>query len=154
MPSTRVTMLVGVGFAIAFGAWWTIHNWPTASCALIPQKESFDVAFCGTHERLRNHRERPDAAIDWLLANHGEAPSHQVMIILADWALDEPDSFIELLSRVEAEDAEVLIWRIAFAVTDGGRSERFTSAFGPHAHESDRLRQILDQLEGRGRPHG
>ncbi len=147
MPSTRTTILVTLGVAVLFGAWWVTYARPIVFCRFL-QEDAMDLAFCGTYYRLRSYEAQPEAALDWLLTNHGAAPSHQVMLTLLDWVDEGPDGFIDILSRFEDEDAAVFIRRFAFAITDSSESERFMRLFMPRRGENDRLRKILERLEG------
>ena len=146
MPSTRSVAIVVLAVAIISGAWWVTFARPIVFCAFW-QNDSIDAAGCGTYYVLENYDGQPEKAVSWLLAYHGDAPSHQVMMSLLGWAYDHPDSFIDMLSRIGDEDEHAFIRRFAWAITDTVQSDHFNQAFASRAHESERLLRILEQVE-------
>ena len=137
-----VAVLV-TGMALALGQ-------PYLLCAFL-QEDAFDAAFCGTYERLSAYDRRPEAAVDWLLAYHGEAPSTQVMITLADWATENPERFLDLLRRLESRDVEAFSERLADAVVQSGLDQAFAAALEGRKGDTRRQAVILRAIEDRRR---
>ena len=134
--------------AIAIGLLWSTFARPIVYCAFL-QEDIMDKAFCRTHEVLSDYEARPEAAIDWILAEHDGAPGMQVMLGLLDWALKNQDAFIDLLSRMPATETEALLDRLLFAAEQSGRDGEFVSAFRRRSLESEPLQLFLSGLKER-----
>jgi len=139
-------ILVILGIALAYGAYWITYARPIVFCTFL-QEDSMDAAFCGTYYKLADYEEEPQEAHDWLVANHGEAPGQLVMLVLIDWARDNQEDFIELLSRIDEEHEDDFIGRLAFAISDSRQSDHFEQTFDDRKGESGRLRRILVLLK-------
>lgn len=148
MAKIRTIALGAAGIAALVGFYWVTYARPTAFCAFL-QRDAMDAAFCGTYQKLEHYTEQPEAALAWLLANHGEAPSHQVMIGLLRWSYGNRDDFIDLLSRMGDEDFCTFNMQFTFAVIEMGQSDRFRQAFASRKHDSGRLREVLALLPGK-----
>lgn len=95
-----------------------------------PWDDSISLANRHTIELLALH-ERDDQTRqvqDWLIAYHGEAPSHQVMISFAEWAMDHQAEAERLLSG-EINNSQLIAERLAFAATDSGNACKFRTTF-------------------------
>lgn len=138
------------GIAVVCGTLWLVFTQPIVICAF-EKEDPMDAAFCVTYEKLGNYKEQPEEAVDWLLAYYGEAPGVQVMITLLKWAPEEPDSFIDLLSRLDDEETDQFIDRLASAAQQGGMNDQFTNTFSPRKAQSERLKRILERMEGPSR---
>ena len=138
------------GIAIVCGTLWLAFTQPIVICAFL-QEDPMDAAFCTTHQKLRNYEEQPEEAVDWLLAYHGEAPGVQVTITLLKWAPEEPDSFIDILSRLDDEETDQFINRLASAAQQSGMNDQFTETFSARKAHNERLRKIVERLEGQSR---
>lgn len=145
LTAAKSTTAAVLAVALLGGAIWISYARPIFYCALL-QEDALDAAFCGTYDKLGDYEERPEEAIDWLLVYHGEAPSAQVMFMLLDWAEEEQDSFIDVLSRLDDEDADSLIERLTHAGRQSGQNDQFAKAFSARRNENERLRKILERM--------
>lgn len=123
----------------------SVYLQPTIICAF-QGGDSLNEAACVTEVKLNHYGEAPEQAIEWLLADHGEALSAQVMVSLTEWAMKEPESFVDLLSTIREEDVAPFLRLAAEAVHGSVGTERFVALMAKPAAESTRLRQLLDLL--------
>lgn len=123
----------------------SVYLQPTVICAF-QGGDSLNEAACVTEVKLSHYGEAPEQAIEWLLTDHGEELSAQVMVSLTEWAVNDPESFVDLLSMIREEDIAPFLRRAAEAVDDSVGTKRFVALMAKPAAESTRLRQLLDLL--------
>lgn len=123
-----------------------VYMQPTVICAF-QDGDAIDEIACVTEIRLRHYDGQPQETIEWLFAHHGEGTGSQVMSSLAEWAMKEPDSFIDLLSRIDDADLSPSLGRMVDGVRGYRGPAAFRKVFAPRADESERLRDLLEHLK-------
>lgn len=122
-----------------------VYLQPTVLCAF-QDGDAIDEIACVTEVKLRHYDEQPQETIKWLFAYHGEGTGQQVMYSLAEWAMKEPDRFIDLLSRIDDADLALSSGRMVDGVRGYRGPAPFKAVFDPRADESERLRDFLERL--------
>ncbi len=107
--------------------------------------DSIERAGCHTRVRLNKYPTGEAETARFLTRNHGEAPSHEVAIVLANWGMKNPKKFAALLSNLEPAERASIVKRISYAVVDGGDVRKFSSAMKPVAGEPV-IREIISEL--------
>jgi hypothetical protein len=115
------------------------------------QEDAIDAAHCGTLDRLGDYDAHPDGTIDWLTTYHGEAPSQQVMYVFVDWAFTHEVDFLDILSRIDDREIDLLVDRLSSAVTQSGRDEEFHAAFEKWAANHERLEALIARISSERR---
>lgn len=146
MTRDKTATAVVIAIILVGAAFWATYVRPIVFCAFL-QEDDVDRVFCGTHDRLANYEEQPEKTIEWVLANHGALPSTMVMLQLMNWGMEQQDSFIDLLSRLDHEDVDLLIDQLAFTNQQGGLIDPFVEAFSARKDESNRVRMLLERME-------
>lgn len=67
---------------------------------------------------------------DWLLKDHGAAPSMQVMIVLTSFSTSHPETFRKLLRSIPKNQRALVLDEVEFTIRHPDSMERFQRAFG------------------------
>ncbi len=145
MKKRNLIILWLIAPAMLIGVILATQLQPTVICAF-QGGDAINEAACVTEVRLRDYDARPKETIQWLFAAHGESASAQVMSSLADWALEEPERFLDLLSRIDDAEFGPSIARLADSIRGNLQDAQFKELFGQSANENERLRRLLDLL--------
>jgi hypothetical protein len=99
-----------------------------------------------TQRRLARYERtgNPEEVRPWLIAYHGEAPSHQVMVTLGHWSLRHQRQFLDLVDGLDEGQKPAFAKLFAFALFDSGRKAAFVNAFTGYL--SPELTAILHAL--------
>lgn len=92
----------------------------------------------------RDHRTEP--VLDFLAADHGEAPGNQVLLHLGNWGQQHPQEFIELLkatSRWPKAQQQKWLENLRYSLGDSGQDRTFAKVFKPYQAETPLLAPLL-----------
>lgn len=80
---------------------------------------------------LRSHLvvQQPERARSWLLANHGEAASSEVMNVFVAWSISHPEQAELLVAGFDVKEVPDIAARVGWSALDSGQDAPFESAF-------------------------
>ncbi len=106
-----------------------------------------DRVFCITHKHLIGYEQKPDETVEWLLQEHDGGSATQVMSMLIAWAIERPESFADLLKRLDDREAGRFLENIALGAQQRGQTSELKVALQVNADDSKPLRRLLEQLD-------
>lgn len=106
-----------------------------------------DRVFCITHKHLIGYEQKPDDSAEWFLREHDGGSAAQVMSMLIAWAIERPESFADLLKRLDYREADRFVESIALGAQQRGQSSELKLALQVNADDSQPLRRLLEQLD-------
>ena len=80
----------------------------------------------------------------WLTGYRGEATGHEVMIVVAEWAINHQSAFIFAIEGIQKEKVQPFVENFVFALTDTSSDKEFRKSF--KGHKSKVLTLILAEL--------
>lgn len=109
-----------------------------------PHDDSISLAARHTEELLALHArsEQNSEVLAWLRQYHGEAPSHQVMVSFAGWAVENVASAENLIGQLQSDPG--FVRRLSFALTDSCLNEAFRKTFAQSDLQA--VKAVIDEV--------
>jgi hypothetical protein len=109
-------------------------------------QDQIDRVGVETHKILREYERTrdPKPLRLWLTGYRGEATGHEVMIVVAEWAIKHQSDFIFAIEGIQKKEVQTFVGSFAFALTDASSDKEFRESF--KGHKSKVLTLILAKL--------